>query len=662
MIELIFDYNEGIDSFIGKFPCFLDPYDFNERSRYLSKNFKIFYSKKYKGYVIKKAFFDYAYNLMLKKGVKLNMTEKAKENFKYSFKTETVYFRGNSLNEEVVSDNIILKDFQKDIINYHLDRSNVLNTISAGLGKTGVTAVSHADHFFKNKINGIFCIVLNSHQYHWKREFLNFTKNIFKEEDFYLVTNENKDGLFEVEEIKEKKVIILPEHLLGSVIGYYTIDKKNNDDIDKNIESLKNEIKRDVGTLKAGKGNKKNLENNISNLKKKIEACKKEKLNLKDYDWKNFSLDIKKLWGKNNVALIIDEAHKFKYSNTVKSQALNSIISNFNFKTFLTATPSQNGFEHIYNLINMLDKSIINKGYYSFISDIASDLGNKFNPYSINQYDEAAVSTYLDRFRNTVLIKKNKEEIPELKFKKIVEPLFVEMTPLQKRLYELVCIEELKKIEEKEGVITYRNLQNKFHRISYTIDNPSLLKDLENFSIKEVLKQWKDGDNPKFEMLDSLINEVVDEDKDKIVVFANNPKTLDFLFKKYKKYNPIVIHGRLSQDSPELREEKRLEFMDSKSSCKIAFLSSYTSSAGGNWNITNRMVVLEIPFDGIAWEQMINRTDRVNSVKDSIINPIIMDNTIDGFFYERNQNRVEFNRNLDKPLDLKTLRKLLNGY
>lgn len=613
MTTIYFDYDPYKEHFIGniKTESRLDPADFLEINNFLRQKFYIFYNKTYKGYILKKKEAGKKIVSLELSGFKVELSESARKRVGsfLNHSQETVYFRKNYLEEKVIPVGCFLKEYQKEIVLYHLSRSNVLNTISAGLGKTAITVVSNSDHFIKNRIDGILCICINSHQYHWKHEFLTFS-NLFKEDDFLLIDNSNKKDAFNPEKILNKKVIILPEHLLGDILNFY-----NSEQEDKNLSKI---------------------------------------------EWKSF-IDLKKVWNKNNLALIVDEAHKFKNPETVKSMALESIINQFSFRTFLTATPSQNGFEHIYNLIHLLDKSIINKSYEYFKLDIAEHIGNRFDPLAINRYKEKEVSSYLDKFRKTIMIKVNKEDIPELKYKKTVEPLYLPIHPLQRKLYEQVCVLELQKIEEEKGEITYRDLQNKFHRVSYVLNNPFLLKDIANPEIVKLLTQWKKDYDPKFQALKYKIKDVIEEENSKLIVFANNPETLDFLEEEFKKYNPIKIHGKINKDSAELREQKRLNFMNPKHECKLALLSSFTSSAGGNWNVTNQMVVYEIPNDGIAWEQLINRTDRANSVKDSIITPLVIDKTIDSYFYEKNQNRVEFNKNLDKPLDLGTLRRLLNG-
>lgn len=543
-----------------------------------------------------------------KDNIEFNLTSSAFNEIekKSNKKSEIKFYRDIEINYSFLKKKLF--NFQKEAILWRLNRNRYLDSLDAGLGKTAINISVFSNFYYNNKIDSIFIITPIGLTYHWKKEILDFV-TLFNEDDIILIDNDNKIRAFS--KYTDKKIMIISNHLLPDLIYSYKKDCK------------------------------------------KVRSYKKIR-------WNSIKLDIKKEWNKENIFLLIDESHMFKNLKSIRSKSLNSIKNNFEYRALLSATPWINSIEHAYNQINLIDESIINMNEIAFRLSISESIGNRFDRNSINSYNKENVKKFLDDI-NMVFDKKLKEDVPEMKTKKIVTPTYLEINTLQRKIYQKVIEREIYKLEQDYDNITLKLILNKMHLLCYAIDNPFLIKDLYDDEINKLLLHWTLDKDPKFIMLKSLIKNYVDELNEKVVVFGVHPKTLNMLYNEFSKYNPLIIHGSLKVKDKELDRINKMEKFNNSDENKIAFLSALTSSAGGNWHKRcRRLIVYESP-DAEKYRQLIDRIHRIDSVKNAIINILVVDKTLDNVRVNRNLNRVNFNDKLGKVMNQNELSKLLRG-
>ena len=526
-------------------------------------------------------------------------------------KQELVIDKTIKLDESILTPTTKLFEFQKEDIQYCLERNRVWNCNDAGTGKSITAICTFTTLYTQNKIDKVLIIPPIGLSYHWKYEILKFV-NVFKDEDIAIVENKNKLNIF-AENI-DKKIIIISNHLLADAILYY----------------------------------------------KKTESKSRSK---KQIRWKKF-VDIKQEWNAKNLFLLADESHWGKHLTAVKTKALQSILPDFSYRMFCTATPFINKVEHVYSNATMLDRSLIPMSENAFKIWISDYIGDKYGPYNIHAYNQKNVNIILDRLKDNLFLKRLKEDIPEMKFKRVLKPIYLSFTQMQKDLYREILSQEIKKLEDEFNVITWKMILMKFHMVYAIIDNIEMLKKntYDNDKINSILKAWTIEKDPKLQMLDYKINEYVVENDEKLIVFCQHPHNLDMFYERYKKYNPIIIHGNTEGKDKELaREEKRIRFNTDKK-CKLAFLSFMTSSAGGNWNEQcHRIIFYSISNDATLCRQALDRHFRINNTSDALVEIFTYPETIDNLRYQRSMNRMDLNDKLGKEITDEELKNLLRG-
>ncbi len=498
-------------------------------------------------------------------------------------------------------------NFQNESIEWRLSRNRYLDSLDAGLGKTFINITVLSNRFNNGDIDSALIIVPVGLSYHWKVEILEST-NLFSEDDIIIINNLNKIKPFT--EYQDKKIMIIPNHLLSDCVASYRKDYK------------------------------------------KLKSYKKLR-------WKK-DLNIKELWNKNNMFLLADESHEFKHSKSIRSKVLNSIKHNFNYRAFLSATPWINHLEHAYNQINLIDESIINMNESAFKLSIAESIGNRFSRDFINSYNEENVSKFLESIEH-VFDKRLKEDIPEMKVKRITKPIYTEMHPLQIELYQKVIENEIHKLEEDYDNITWKLILNKMHLLCYAIDNPFLIKNIATDEINLLLSKWTLDKDPKFNLLKYKLQNYIENQGEKVIVFGIHPETLNMLYKEFGKYKPLIIHGSLKVKDKEKDRKEKEDFFNNSDDNSLLLASALTSSQGHNFQKKCRRVIVYESPHAQEYRQLIDRTHRITSVKNTIIEILTMANTLDNIRVQRNLNRVNFNDRLGKVISQNELSSLLRG-
>jgi hypothetical protein len=361
-------------------------------------------------------------------------------------------------------------------------------------------------------------------------------------------------------------------------------------------------------------------------------------------------INLKESWKKENLCLILDESHEFKNSSAKRTLSLFKILKDFEYRYELSATPAINGFEDWYTQIRILDESIIPLSEKAFKLEIAQSIGTIYDPYAITSYNQKKLKDYLEKFRPWV-IKRVKTDLPEMKTKQVIKPIYLEMSNKQRSIYNMVKDFYIKKATtDGEKQVSYSQIANKYPYLLMAIDNPSMLKDKikeeTDFDVKPLessLKSWTADNQTKIEYLDDFLLNKIKHEKEKVIVFDIHPLTLDELEERYKEYHPLVIHGKKGQ-TLEQRQKIIDDFNDVKSKHKLILLNVQTGGTGLNLHkACNTIVYFNLPYDTTLYRQSLDRTYRISSTKDSFVEILCYGKTFDEKRMKENIKRTQIN-------------------
>lgn len=534
------------------------------------------------------------------------------ERIQNSYKREVDFFRNRKLDESILNQNVELKNFQKHFVNWRLQRSAYLDCHDAGTGKTIQEICTFSQLYKDGFIDGIIILAPIGLSYHWEREILSKV-NIFKKSDIQIIDNLLKVKPFD--KFTDKSILIIRHDLYADCIASYN----------KNYSSNKS---------------------------------------LKDLKWKTADyVDIKAIWKKKNIFVCLDEGHGFKNTSAIKTKAIFSTKKYFDYRAYVSATPWINGVEDSYAPLTFIDHSIIPMSENAFKLWISTSIGNRFDRYAINEYNSNNVQKLMQSYQH-VLTQVRKEDLDEIKTIKHYKDIQCEIIPKQFLLYRKIVEQELRVMQEEYDEITWKLLLTKLHLILEVFDNPLLLtkRQYDDSEIHSILDSWKIEEDSKFIYLKNRLEDLIDYQGKKVVVYDTHPMTIELLSQKFKKYNPLIIHGNLKVKNKDLDRQEKEDLFNYNDSHKLIILSAFTSSQGINLQHgSSNIIFYSLPFDATLVKQGQERTDRVTSTGDSIIEYLYYPESIDSYRYNVVVNRMEFNRNIDQVLTQDDINRLLNG-
>lgn len=520
---------------------------------------------------------------------------------KYEYKIN--YNKDEDITENNIPDwyNFKLQPFKHQVegINYGLIHPKFLLADEQGLGKSA--QIINLACILKKETNLKHVLIIacvNGLKYNWYEEVLKHSD----ESPYILGTRYRKNG---------KEYIGSNEDRLEDIKKLGT-----DSDIDKhffiitNIETLRYS-KSEVFPLKTKK-------NGVQKFKKRTVFPIVQELQNKTKD--------------GTIGFIaVDEIHKSKDPSSIQGKALLSITADN--LVAMTGTPIMNNPIDAYLPLAWL-------GYEKH-----SLFGFKKQHCIMGGFGAHQIVGYknLDDIQATLdkcMIRRLKKDVLDLPEKIYIND-YVEMSKSQAKLYDEVMNDITENIDQ---IKLSPNPLTLLIRLRQVTGNPLILSS----SVK---------DNPKFDRMMEIIEDVVSNDG-KAIVFSNWTDVLvpAYELAKSKNYNPAIYTGQNTKD----REKEKDRFKNDKS-CKVIFGTIGAMGTGLTLTEANTVIFLDEPWSRAIKDQCEDRVHRIGTKDSPNIITIMCRGTID----ERINSLVYRKGKLsdiliDKEEDIINNKKLLN--
>lgn len=356
--------------------------------------------------------------------------------------------------------------------------------------------------------------------------------------------------------------------------------------------------------------------------------------------------NVDKLAGTEVGLMLADEGHRLKNGESLTFTALNSLRCDR--RVILSGTPIQNDLSEYFSLLNFA-----NPGYLGTRNDFRKNFENSIlkgrDADATDKEKEKGdlkltelstlVSKFIIRRTNDILSK----YLP-IKYEYVV---FVELSPLQKKLYEhFITSPDIKKLLKGVGSQPLKAID----MLKKLCNHPDLLnlpQDLEGsedilpedyISSNESsggrnreIQTWLSG---KFSVLERFLHKIRTETDDKIVLISNYTKTLDLIEKmcRYKKYGCSRLDGTMNINK---RQKLVDRFNDPEGKEFIFLLSSKAGGCGINLIGANRLILVDPDWNPAADQQALARVWRDGQKKDCFIYRFISTGTIEEKIFQR---------------------------
>jgi len=350
--------------------------------------------------------------------------------------------------------------------------------------------------------------------------------------------------------------------------------------------------------------------------------------------------------------IICDEAHRLKNSAIKTATAISSLF--INKRVLLTGTPIQNNLQEFYTLAEMSNPGVLGS-LSSFKKVFIEPITRSHQPQC--DVDEKELGTTrakeLTRLTSMFCLRRtadiNRKYLPP----KVEHVLFIQMTPLQLKLYELllksqsirscitnahsgryngskhlICIGALKKLCNDPKLI-YKMADEKEN----CLDDESIYKDIIDHFPSNYADQLSIESSAKLVVLDALLKSLKMK-KQKAVVVSNSTKTLDVIEEMCCSldYNKVRLDG---QTNVATRQQMVDRFNEKHSNLFVFLLSSKAGGVGLNLTGASTLILYDIDWNPANDLQAMARVWRDGQKNDVHIYRFLVAGSIEEKIYQR---------------------------
>lgn len=328
--------------------------------------------------------------------------------------------------------------------------------------------------------------------------------------------------------------------------------------------------------------------------------------------------------------LILDEAQHIKNPSTVNARTCKSL--NANHKIVLTGTPLENSPEELWSIFDFLQPKML--GSMSVFKNRYSGIGT----------DENMQGDLASRTAPFILRRKKSEVEPDLP-KKIVQTIYCEMNPEQRKLYNdfrekgLECFDSL----VKSGKNSRFDLLTNLLRLRQICCHPTLLP-VDNSQV--------DMNSAKTDLLQELLLESLDSGH-KVLLFSQFTSFLAIIKKWLEKEK---INFEYLDGSTKDRMEHVKNF-NNNSEIPLFLLSLRAGGVGLNLTAADRVIIYDPWWNPAVEAQATDRTHRIGQTKSVYSMKLVVKNSIEEKILSLQQKKQRIFCNLveNKSASLKQL-------
>jgi hypothetical protein len=287
-------------------------------------------------------------------------------------------------------------------------------------------------------------------------------------------------------------------------------------------------------------------------------------------------------------AIVLDEAQRIKNWRTKTAQAVKRLESRYAF--VLTGTPLENRIDDLYSIVQLLDARIFGP-LFRFNRDF-HELDEHGRPVGYKNLAE------LHRRLRQVLLRRRKADVEDQLPERTVNTYFVPMHKEQEARYadfegrvaKLASIAKRRPLTRQE----FEKLQRNLACMRMICDTPYILDPECRVC-------------PKLGELESVLEELLDEDGQKVLVFSEWQRMLELVRELAEEMGVGFAWHTGSVPQNERRLEVR-RFKDDPD-CRL-FLSTDSGGLGLNLQAASAVVNLDLPWNPARLEQRIARAWR----------------------------------------------------
>ena len=347
-------------------------------------------------------------------------------------------------------------------------------------------------------------------------------------------------------------------------------------------------------------------------------------------------------WGKTR-CIVLDEVQSINHHDSIQTHMLQLHRDYFEYRYGLSGTLGFN-FLHWYSLAKFMLPQRMSMSFSEWRDYITT-----------NQYHTVIDENKAKEFKENIL-----DKLLITYHDCIVQPLdeqiitYVDMTEDFRKIYKEICNKYIIEIFELgNGKANSNDALLKFGELSKLTSNPSLIKGYENFKIK---------DNPKFNILLSLLDKYINEQRKRVIIWSTHPSVLNELGKELVKYKPLIIHGDASTS---VKKNERIDELNifKKDFTRKILLTNKVLSTSISVTECSRQIYWDLPLNSDDLSQSMERIRGPVQKEQTETNFLLFSKSVDLYIWFEILNKKSNIRKaiLEKnSLNMEDFKKMLN--
>ena len=343
-------------------------------------------------------------------------------------------------------------------------------------------------------------------------------------------------------------------------------------------------------------GDKKAKAWNLRLLSNKSTACDVLILNYEAVRLDYVTPEVEALVCDQKTLLCLDESQRIKNPSGKTFKAVNQIASACDRRVLLSGTPTPKDVSDIWAQMRIADGGLrLGRSYYRWLSKVA-ELGTEFSKYAVKKFRDEEVRESIHRVHE-VMLRRRKEHVVNLPAKTF-SLREVELQGTQLERYNEIregLMLRMRSLSGEQFVREITNILEEYLRAVQVASNPRLID-----------PQWT-GEPAKFLELDELVREVVDEQRQKMVIWTNYLGNIKELCDRYKSYGAAPFSGEVSAAD----REKTVRAFQEESTPSLLVAVPAAGGVGITLTAAQTAVYLEKTWNAEHWMQSVDRIHRI---------------------------------------------------
>jgi SNF2 family DNA or RNA helicase len=231
--------------------------------------------------------------------------------------------------------------------------------------------------------------------------------------------------------------------------------------------------------------------------------------------------ELRLLLRRRPTVLVCDESHHVKNATSRTTRALSFMRSAAAKVWVMSGTPIPNALMDAYSQV--------------YVADGGRALGpiDAFDRRFGKAADQRRAAVDLNHALEPVLLRRTKDEVLDLP-PRVFEERYVELAGEQRRLYDTIrkdLLNEVSGMSTREFEAGRSNVLTKLLRLAQAASNPRLV--VPDFA----------GVPAKQREIDVLLEDIIEANGRKVVLWSYYVKTIEDLLKRYSRFQPVAIYG-----------------------------------------------------------------------------------------------------------------------